>query len=79
MLEDPKLKGNAMYEKMVRRLSAFYLNTEKININGGPNEQQLEVIRKTGFSQEYRMQLHKCLRDLVLHVVNERSMDVKLR
>lgn len=36
MLEDPKLKGNEMYEKLVVRLSAFYLNSEKIRINGGP-------------------------------------------
>ena len=26
MLEDPKLKGNTMYEKLVTRLSAFLLN-----------------------------------------------------
>ena len=29
MLEDPKLKGNQMFEKLVTRLSAFYMNTEK--------------------------------------------------
>ena len=50
MLEDPKLKGNEMYEKLVVRLSTFYLNSEKIRINGGPNEQQQEVIRKSGYS-----------------------------
>lgn len=37
MLEDPTLKGNPMYEKLVVRLSAFYLNSEKIKINKGPN------------------------------------------
>ena len=35
MLEDQKLKDNPMYLKLTRRLSAFYLNTEKIRINGG--------------------------------------------
>ena len=34
MIEDSKLKGNAMYEKLTKRLSAFYLNVEKIRING---------------------------------------------
>ena len=38
MLEDPKLKENAMYEKLVLRLSAFYLNTEKIREDGGLKE-----------------------------------------
>jgi len=50
MLEDNKLKGDKMYEKLVLRLSAFYLNSEKMRINGGPNEQQREVIKKSGFS-----------------------------
>ncbi len=50
MLEDPRLKDNMMYEKLVTRLSAFYLNREKIRENGGPNERQLEVIKKSGFS-----------------------------
>jgi len=51
MLEDNKLKGNPMYEKLAVRLSAFYLNNEKIRVNGGPTEQQKEIIRKSGYSQ----------------------------
>ena len=35
LIEDPKLKDNEMYEKLVRRLAAFYLNSEKIRANGG--------------------------------------------
>lgn len=35
MLEDAKLKDNEMYKKLTRRLSAFYLATEKIRIGGG--------------------------------------------
>jgi len=66
MLEDNKLKGNSMYEKLTVRLSAFYLNNEKIRVNGGPTEQQQEIIRKSGFSQQYRVQLHKCLRELMI-------------
>ena len=79
MLEDTKLKGDKMYEKLVLRLSAFYLNSEKMRINGGPNEQQQEVIRKSGYSQAYREKLHKCLRELLIHIVNERNMEVKKR
>lgn len=79
MLEDPRLKDNEMYKKLVVRLSAFYLNNEKIRINKGPNEQQAETIKKSGFSMEYRQRLHKSLRELLIHIVNERNMDVKLR
>ena len=55
MLEDPKLKENRMYEKLVTRLSAFYLNQEKIRINGKMTEAQEETIRKSGFSHAYRI------------------------
>lgn len=67
-----------MYEKLTQRLSAFYLNTEKIRING-LTDQQRETIRKSGFNLEYRQRLYKCLRDLMIHIVNERKMDLKLR
>ena len=33
MLEDTALKGDPMYEKLVLRLSAFYLNCAKITAN----------------------------------------------
>ncbi len=79
MLEDTRLKGNQMYEKLVLRLSAFFLNTAKIMANGGLTDKQKEVIKKSGFSQEYRMRLHKSLRELMIHIVNERNLDVKLR
>lgn len=79
MLSDPSLKGNQMYEKLCVRLSAFYLNNEKIRINGKMTDVQIEECRKTGFSQGYRIQLHKCLRDLMIHIVNEKNQGVKLR
>lgn len=28
---------------------------------------------------QYRQRLYKCLRDLMIHIVNERKMDLKLR
>ena len=34
LLEDPKLEGNDMHRKLVHRLSAFYLNQEKIKVYG---------------------------------------------
>ena len=55
MIEDPRLKGNEMYERLCIRLSAFFLNMEKLRINGGPTEQQKEVIRKSGFSMATRV------------------------
>ena len=66
MLEDARLKDNEMFNKLVTRLSAFFLNREKIRQNGGPNERQLDIIKKSGFSHEYRIKLHKCLRELVI-------------
>ena len=79
MLEDAKLKDNEMYTKLTRRLSAFYLQTEKIRINGGLTEAQQEAVKRSGFSHAFRIKLHKCLRDLLIHIVNEKMMSIKLK
>ena len=90
MLEDETLKEDLssnpavppqcqlMYKKLVLRLSAFYVNAEKFRLVG-PTEQQLETMRKSGFSQVYRIQLHKCLRNLLIQVVNSKQLVIKLR
>ena len=79
MLEDHKLKDNEMYVKMTHHLSAFYLQTEEIRINGKLSAWQEEEVKKSGFSYAYKVKLFKCLRDLLIHIVNEKMMDVKLR
>ena len=79
ILEDPKLKDNQMYKNIVQRLSGYYMNTQKIRANGGLTKQQQDVVTKSGFSHAYRDKLHKCLRDLLIHIVNEKSMEVKLK
>ena len=53
MIADNKLRGNQMYEKLTQRLSAFYLNTEKIRIDGLTDAQK-DIINRSGFSQQYR-------------------------
>ena len=40
---------------------------------------QQEAITKSGYSHQYRIELHKCLREQLIHIVNERNMDVKLK
>ena len=67
-----------MYEKLIVRLSAFYVNCEKIRKNGF-NERQEEVMKKSGFNHEYRMKLHQCLREKLIFIVNERNKEIKLR
>ena len=54
-----------MFKKLVLRLSAFYVNSEKYRLVG-PTEAQVENLRKSGFSFGYRVELHKCLRNLLL-------------
>ena len=42
-------------------------------------EAQKAVIKKTGYSLEYRSQLHKSLRTKILQIVSERDDDMKCR
>lgn len=78
LLEDPKLEDDEMHQKLVRRLTAFYLNQEKIKINGLTEHQQL-MIRKSGYGMEYRVKLHKSLRTKILQIVSEKDVDMKKR
>ena len=36
-------------------------------------------MKKSGYNQDYRIRLHKCLRDKLIFIVNEKLMDVKVR
>ena len=78
LLDDPKLKDNEMHRKLCVRLAAFYVNQEKIRLCG-LTESQKEAIRKSGFSNSYRQQLHKSLRTMLLQIVSEKDIDMKLR
>ena len=72
LLEDPKLEGNEMHRKLVHRLTAFYLNQEKIKVNG-LTESQKNNLKKSGFSMDYRIKLHKSLRTKILQIVSEKD------
>lgn len=78
LLEDPRLKGNEMHRKLCVRLAAFYINQEKIRLCGLTDAQK-ETIRKSGFSNEHRVQLHKSLRSMLLQIVSEKEVAMKER
>ena len=67
-----------MFKKLVLRLSAFYVNSEKYRLVG-LTEAQVENLRKSGFSFGYRVELHKCLRNLLLQVINQKEVSIKVR
>lgn len=71
-LRDERLAGNEFYTKLIGRLDQFYLVAEKLRLMG-PNARQQEEFKKSGFSFEYRMRLHKCLKKLLLEVVAQRD------
>ena len=78
MIDDPTLRDNQMYIKLRTRLEAFFVNAEKIR-NLGMNDQQKHVIQSSGFSQSYRIGLYKCLRKMLLGIINQKDLHIKLR
>lgn len=62
---------------MVRRLESFYILAEKYRLQG-PTSQQLESFRKTGYKFEYHIELHKCLKKLVIRVINQKDAQLQL-
>ena len=65
MVRDPRLADNLLYKKLIARLEAFYIQLEKFR-KVGLSENQTESIRKSGFDLQYRYQLHRCLKKLIV-------------
>ena len=67
-LQDDRLSDNIMYQKMIGRLEAFYILAEKYR-KQGPTPKQLAVMQESGYPFSYRVELHRCLKQLLLNVV----------
>lgn len=76
-LKDPRLENNIFYGKLVSRLQMFIVQAEKYRLVGTTEKQQ-EVLDRSGFSFQYRMQLHSCLKKLILEVISTRDARVQL-
>jgi hypothetical protein len=54
---------------MLSRLEAFYILSERYR-KTGPTEKQLQAMKDTGYPFSYRVELHKCLKKLLVNVIN---------
>jgi hypothetical protein len=71
-LNDPRVKDNVFFNKLKERLNTFYVVAEKFRMFG-PNRQQSDSMQKSGIGFNYRMNLHKCLKKLLLEVISTRD------
>jgi len=71
-LNDERLKENILYTNLINRLHSFYVLAEKYRLYG-PTKRQLQEFRDSGFNFDFRLQLHKCLKKLLLSVVTQRE------
>ena len=68
-LDYPAFNDNIMFQKLKNRLLSFFIEAEKVK-KFGKSESILRSEEKTGFSWEYRIELHLCLKRLVCRVIN---------
>ncbi len=71
-LKDERMGDNVFYTKLVGRLNTFYVQAEKYRLLG-PNQKQADLMKASGFPFHYRLELHKCLKKLLLEVVSQRD------
>ena len=64
----PHLENDVRFAKLKNRLIQFYVNAQKY-LALGPTQQQLDTMKKTGYSMEYRIALHKQLKRLMREVI----------
>lgn len=74
-LHDKRLGDNLMYQKMLSRLEAFYVLAERYRKHG-PTPKQLAVMKETGYPFTYHVELHKCLKHLMLNVICQQNARV---
>jgi len=67
-LHDKRLSDNIMYQKMVARLEAFYVQAERYR-RYGPTPKQAQVMKETGYPFKYHTELHSCLKKLLLKTI----------
>lgn len=68
-LDYPPFDDNIMFTKLKNRLLDFFIEAEKVK-KFGKSEAIKKSEEKTGFSWEYRIELHLCLKRLVNRVIN---------
>jgi hypothetical protein len=74
-LHDPRLVDNIMYQKMLARLEGFYVTAEKYRLYG-PTPKQEKMFKDSGFSWKYHIELHTCLKHLLLNATKQKNMKV---
>lgn len=61
---------------MLSRLEAFYILSERYR-KTGPTEKQMQAMKETGYPFSYRVELHKCLKKLLVNVINQTNPKVQ--
>lgn len=75
-LEDPQLLDEPMYIKLRARITAFFVKHEldrKRAAKKNPATEEGELESMEGFA----IQLYKCLRQMMLHIINLKEMHMK--
>ena len=70
-IRDPRLDDNLMYQKMVGRVEAFYIQAERLRRQGAPTPPPSK-----GFSFAYREELTRCLKQLMIGVLQQKNPKV---
>jgi len=74
-LDYEPFKDNVMYQKLRNRLMDFFMQDEKVKALG-----KTDAIRKdedkSGYSWEFRVELHLCLKRLLVRVVDTKQLDL---
>ena len=60
---------------MVKRLEAFYVLAERYR-KFGPTPKQQATMKETGYPFSYHVELHRCLKHLMLNVINQTNKRV---
>ena len=75
-LDYAPFKDNVMYQKLRNRLLDFFIQQEKVKTLGKTDAIRKEE-DKSGYSWEYRVELHLCLKRLLVRVIDTREANLQ--
>ena len=75
-LEYPPFDDNVMYCKLRGRLLMFFIQQERVKALGKTDQIRKEE-EKSGYSWEYRIELHNCLKRLLIRVTGTRDPNLQ--
>ncbi len=73
VLKQPLMEDNHLFQNLLKKLELFFILSERVR----HMPQKYLKLYRPGFNFQYRIELHKCLKNLMLKIVSQKDRTVR--